>query len=234
MQGVPQGPETFGFSCSSLGGLKNGHFPEAGDLKWTHGRTSDRKCYCLWLKFWTRWMLFLAKFMERYFISDRSKMHVEGCPGLAAGWKPHRLWKHHHASPSNQSWFESVEITEICNGFMSLWHFWTICSPSSLHRGSVSFKKNVHGISQVGFFIATDKWQDQATKIHTSSTPYGTIQAFQQSSLLLLCGQKKYSTEGRWLSSKHIFPNVSQGWILTVYIFLYVNESTGFCPSTMC
>lgn len=118
--------------------------------------------------------------------------------------------------------------------YMSLWHFWTIWSPSCLHRGSVSFKKNVHVISQVGFFIATDKWQDQATKIHTSSTPYGTIQAFQQSSLLLFCGQKKYSTEGRWLSSKHIFPNVSQGWILTVYIFLYVNESTGFCPSTMC
>ena len=28
-----------------------------------HGRTSDRKCYCSWLKLRTRWMLFLAKFM---------------------------------------------------------------------------------------------------------------------------------------------------------------------------
>ena len=26
-------PETVGFSCSSLGGLKNGHFTEARDLK---------------------------------------------------------------------------------------------------------------------------------------------------------------------------------------------------------
>lgn len=26
-----------------------------------HGRTSDRKCYCSWLKFWTRWMLFFGE-----------------------------------------------------------------------------------------------------------------------------------------------------------------------------